>query len=507
MTTLLSRLDGESAAGPGRSVAQLEEATAAQGTAVKDAKAAAKESGSDEDAAAAKAAIELLLKLKQDAEAARHAEEQAQIPKTESGAVDYAQDFFGRRAYLTVSGQLNGAAAGTLGPGSGSACLSHCKSSAVRRRVCEAQQGAARVQDTRMRVHAGEMYASALGDIYTFGPTFRAENSNTSRHLAEFWMIEPELAFADLSDDIDCAEAYLKHCVAHILEHCAADLQFFDQRVEKGLLARLRSISERAFVRCSYTDAVAHLLSSDAKFEFPVEWGCDLQSEHERYLTEVIFEGVPVFVTDYPKDIKAFYMRMNADGKTVAAMDLLVPRVGELIGGSQREDRMDVLLERMAQVRRVCAFLDGRRVCVARHRRSSLRAVWVLTGAAMMTCKQMTYVAVACAKRHRSAGGLGGRGLWAVPRPTKVRLRAARRLRAGLRAARAVCDWHRKHPGRHPLPSVSRARRVLSPVDDGEGHCARVTRPQSTHKWRAKGVRAHITVACRFGQRLRRREL
>ena len=241
----------------------------------------------------------------------------------------------------------------------GSAFYGYCPPWAPGSAALPSATPAPAAQHARAR-RAGEMYASALGDVYTFGPTFRAENSNTSRHLAEFWMIEPELAFADLSDDIDCAEAYLKHCVAHILEHCAADLQFFDQRVEKGLLARLRSIAARPFVRCSYTDAVAHLTSSGADFEFPVTWGCDLQSEHERHLTEVVFEGVPVFVTDYPKDIKAFYMRLNDDGKTVAAMDLLVPRVGELIGGSQREDRIAVLLERMAQVR---GLFGGMAVC------------------------------------------------------------------------------------------------------------------------------------------------
>lgn len=194
------------------------------------------------------------------------------------------------------------------------------------------------------------MYACALGDIYTFGPTFRAENSNTSRHLAEFWMIEPELAFANLNDDITCAEAYLKFVIQHILTKCKADLNFFEQRVQKGLIQRLQDVAEKPFARVTYTDAVAQLVASRHSFEFPVEWGCDLQSEHERYLTEVLYNGSPVIVTDYPKGIKAFYMRMNDDGRTVAAMDLLVPRVGELIGGSQREDRMDVLAARMAEV-------------------------------------------------------------------------------------------------------------------------------------------------------------
>ena len=190
-----------------------------------------------------------------------------------------------------------------------------------------------------------------MGDIYTFGPTFRAENSNTSRHLAEFWMIEPELAFADLNDNIACAEAYLKYLMKHILEHCASDLAFFEQRAEKGLTQRLRTVAETPFARVTYTDAVQQLRDSGQSFEFPVEWGCDLQSEHERYLTEKVYAGVPVIVTDYPKGIKAFYMRMNDDGETVAAMDMLVPKVGEMIGGAQREDRMDVLLQRMSEVR------------------------------------------------------------------------------------------------------------------------------------------------------------
>lgn len=198
---------------------------------------------------------------------------------------------------------------------------------------------------------AGEMYACAMGDIYTFGPTFRAEQSNTSRHLAEFWMVEPEMAFADLADDIDCAEAYLQFCVQYVLDNCKEDLEFFDTRVEKGLIARLTAITERPFVRITYTEAVQLLLDSGEKFEFPVEWGRDLQSEHERWLSEKAFKGTPVAVTDYPKGIKAFYMRLNDDAKTVAAMDVLVPKVGELIGGSQREDRVDVLVARLQEVR------------------------------------------------------------------------------------------------------------------------------------------------------------
>lgn len=222
------------------------------------------------------------------------------IPTTESGSVDWSQDFFGKRAYLTVSGQLN-----------------------------------------------GETYATALSDIYTFGPTFRAENSNTSRHLAEFWMIEPELAFADLDDDMACATAYLQYVVQHVLENCKEDMDFFDTWIEKGIINRLTDVVEKNFVQLSYTDAVELLLKAKKKFDFPVKWGCDLQSEHERYITEEAFGGCPVIIRDYPKDIKAFYMRQNDDGKTVAAMDMLVPRVGELIGGSQREERLEYLEERL----------------------------------------------------------------------------------------------------------------------------------------------------------------
>ncbi|MBT3295519.1 MAG: asparagine--tRNA ligase [Verrucomicrobia bacterium] len=223
----------------------------------------------------------------------------ADPPRSESGAVDYAQDFFARRTFLTVSGQLE-----------------------------------------------GETYASALGRIYTFGPTFRAENSNTRRHLAEFWMVEPEMAFADLSDDADLAEAYIRHLVKHCLNHCEADLAFFNQWVDKTLLARLTALGDAPYHRLSYTEAVDCLVRSGQTFEYPVTWGCDLQSEHERYLTETVFEQ-PVIVTDFPEAIKPFYMRLNDDGKTAAAMDVLLPHVGEIIGGSQREDRLDVLLERM----------------------------------------------------------------------------------------------------------------------------------------------------------------
>lgn len=208
---------------------------------------------------------------------------------------DPEKDFFGKNAYLTVSGQLE-----------------------------------------------GEILACALSDIYTFGPTFRAENSNTSRHLAEFWMIEPEMAFATLKDNMECAESYLKFCIKYVLDHCMTDLEFFDQFIEKGLLERLRHVEATPFVHMSYTEAVEILKKADRKFEFPVSWGIDLQSEHERYLAEEYCKK-PLILTDYPAAIKAFYMRSNEDGKTVAAMDVLVPKIGEIIGGSQREERLDVL--------------------------------------------------------------------------------------------------------------------------------------------------------------------
>lgn len=217
------------------------------------------------------------------------------------GNVDSKSDFFGAPAYLTVSGQLN-----------------------------------------------GEVYACALSDVYTFGPTFRAENSNTSRHLAEFWMIEPEMAFADLKDNIDCAEGYLKYSIQYLLENCLEDLTFCSEWIEKGLLDKLRKVVETPFKRLSYTDAIKILQDSGKQFEYAVEWGCDLQSEHEKFLTEEIFNS-PVVLTDYPKDIKAFYMRANDDGKTVAAMDVLVPGIGEIIGGSQREERLDLLEKKLEE--------------------------------------------------------------------------------------------------------------------------------------------------------------
>jgi asparaginyl-tRNA synthetase len=220
----------------------------------------------------------------------------AKPPRNEAGAIDWDADFFGRQAFLTVSGQLN-----------------------------------------------GETFAVGMGDIYTFGPTFRAENSNTSRHVAEFWMIEPEMAFCDLDDNCTLAEAFVKYLVKTLLEDCAADVEFFNERVDQGLIARLRHVLDSPFERMSYAEAVQRLEASGEKFEYPVFFGANLQAEHERHLTEKIV-GRPVFVTDYPKEIKAFYMRRNDDGRTVAAVDLLVPQVGELIGGSQREERYEVLV-------------------------------------------------------------------------------------------------------------------------------------------------------------------
>ncbi len=223
-------------------------------------------------------------------------------PMTEDGAVDFSQDFFGKSANLTVSGQLN-----------------------------------------------AESFAQAFGNVYTFGPTFRAENSNTQRHAAEFWMIEPEMAFADLNDYMDTAEAMIKFVINEVMEKCPAEMTFFNQFMDKGLLERLEHVATSDFVRVSYTDAVKLLEESGHKFDYPVSWGCDLQTEHERYLTEQLFKK-PVFVTDYPKEIKAFYMRLNDDNKTVAAADCLVPGIGEIIGGSQREERLDVLESRMGEL-------------------------------------------------------------------------------------------------------------------------------------------------------------
>ena len=222
-------------------------------------------------------------------------------PRTEDGAVDWSQDFFGKSTNLTVSGQLE-----------------------------------------------AETFAMAYANIYTFGPTFRAENSNTQRHASEFWMMEPEIAFADLADDMELAEDMIKFVIRYVMEECAAEMEFFNNFVDKGLIERLTALVNSEFGHVTYTEAVELLKNSGKEFDYPVEWGIDLQTEHERYLTEVIF-GKPVFVTDYPADIKAFYMRLNDDGKTVAAMDMLVPGVGELIGGSQREERLDYLERAMAK--------------------------------------------------------------------------------------------------------------------------------------------------------------
>ena len=226
----------------------------------------------------------------------------ANPPRLENGEIDYSQDFFGKSANLTVSGQLN-----------------------------------------------VETYAMAFANVYTFGPTFRAEKSNTTRHAAEFWMIEPELAFADLSDDMDCAEDMVKFIINYVKETCKEELEFLNKFVDTGLLARLQNVAENDFVRLTYTDAIAILEKVKDRFEYPVYWGADLQSEHERYLTEEVYKK-PVFLTDYPKEIKAFYMRLNDDGKTVAAADLLVPGIGELIGGSQREERLELLEKRMEEL-------------------------------------------------------------------------------------------------------------------------------------------------------------
>ena len=226
----------------------------------------------------------------------------ADVPKTPDGAVDYARDFFEKPVNLTVSGQLY-----------------------------------------------GEAYALAFGDIYTFGPTFRAERSFTARHAAEFWMIEPEMAFCDLTGYLDTAEAMIKYLIRAVLERCPDEMAFFNRFVDKGLLSRLQNVVDSEFQRITYTEAVALLQASGADFKYPVAWGADLQTEHERYLTEQVF-GKPVFVTDYPKDIKAFYMRLNDDGRTVAAADLLVPGVGEIIGGSQREERYDYLTRRIGEL-------------------------------------------------------------------------------------------------------------------------------------------------------------
>jgi asparaginyl-tRNA synthetase len=232
----------------------------------------------------------------------------------------------------------------------------------------------------------GETMAMALGDIYTFGPTFRAENSNTTRHLSEFWMIEPEMAFADLEDDMELAESFFRNLCRVVLEECPSELAFLEKQYKGVTLAEIQLLAEKPFARMTYTDAVAELLKTKEKFEFPVSWGVDLQSEHERYLTDKIFQG-PLIVTNYPKDIKSFYMRQNDDGKTVAAMDVLAPRIGEIIGGSQREERLDRLEARMHEckipVDDMQWYLDTRRFGTAPHAGFGLgfeRLVQYLTG-------------------------------------------------------------------------------------------------------------------------------
>lgn len=263
------------------------------------------------------------------------------LPTTDDGSIDYTQDFFGKPTNLTVSGQLN-----------------------------------------------GETYAMAFKNIYTFGPTFRAENSNTTRHAAEFWMIEPEIAFADLSDDMMLAEAMLKYVINYVLENAPEEMNFFNSFVDKGLLDRLQNVVSNDFARVTYTEAIDILSKNNDKFDFKVSWGCDLQTEHERYLTEEVFKR-PVFVTDYPKEIKAFYMKLNDDGKTVAAVDCLVPGIGEIIGGSQREDDYDKLLARINELglneEDYKFYLDLRKYGSARHAGFGLgfeRCVMYLTGMA-----------------------------------------------------------------------------------------------------------------------------
>ena len=261
------------------------------------------------------------------------------IPKTEEGKVDFSQDFFGKPTNLTVSGQLN-----------------------------------------------VETYAFAFKNVYTFGPTFRAENSNTTRHAAEFWMIEPEMAFADLKDDMLLAESMLKYIIRYVLENAPEEMAFFNQFVDKGLLERLRGVMNSDFAHVTYTEAVEILEKHNDAFDYKVSWGCDLQTEHERYLTEEVFKR-PVFVTDYPKEIKAFYMKLNEDGKTVAAMDCLVPGIGEIIGGSQREDQLEQLERRMEELglnkEDYGFYLDLRRFGSVRHAGFGLgfeRCVMYLTG-------------------------------------------------------------------------------------------------------------------------------
>lgn len=263
------------------------------------------------------------------------------IPHHEKGKIDYNQDFFGRQAYLTVSGQLE-----------------------------------------------AEIMAMSFQNVYTFGPTFRAENSNTSRHLAEFWMIEPEMAFCDLEGDQNLAEEFLKYIFNYVLKHCPEDMEFFNKRIDNTVLSTAENIINNQFERITYTEAISYLEKSDRTFEYPVEWGIDMQSEHERYLAEELFKK-PIIVTNYPKDIKAFYMRLNDDNKTVAAMDVLVPKIGEIIGGSQREERLNVLESRIQELgidqQELWWYLDLRRYGTVPHAGFGLgfeRLVQFMTGMA-----------------------------------------------------------------------------------------------------------------------------
>ncbi len=261
------------------------------------------------------------------------------LPRTDDGSVDYSKDFFGKQANLTVSGQLN-----------------------------------------------VETYCMAFRNVYTFGPTFRAENSNTTRHAAEFWMIEPEIAFADLNDDMDLAEDMLKYIINYCLENAPEEMQFFNRFVDNGLLDRLNNVVSNDFARITYTEAIDILKEHNSEFDYPVEWGCDIQTEHERYLTEVVYKK-PVMVTDYPKEIKAFYMKLNSDNKTVAAVDVLVPGIGEIIGGSQREEDYEVLVNRMKELglkeEDYSWYLDLRKYGTNKHAGFGLgfeRAVMYITG-------------------------------------------------------------------------------------------------------------------------------
>ena len=302
VTTLLGAADEAAEAGESAPTAADVEAMKAKVTQAGDVVKQLKDAG---DKSAVKPAVDAMLKLKQElAEAETASRKVGGLFRDEKGKIDYSHDFFSEPTFLTVSGQLN-----------------------------------------------VETYACAMTSVYTFGPTFRAENSNTTRHLAEFWMIEPEIAFADLKDDMQCAEDYVRHCLNHVLKSNRADLEFLSKMYDKESLGRIENVAQNAFGRVSYTEAIEILqkaVADGVKFVYPVEWGIDLATEHERYLAEQVYKK-PVIVYNYPKDIKAFYMRLNDDDKTVAAMDVLVPGVGELIGGSQREERIDVMERRMTE--------------------------------------------------------------------------------------------------------------------------------------------------------------